>query len=47
MVCTEYNNPLVLQHKEMNKLEKGQVRIKTHFAGINYAGILRNLCIII
>ena len=46
MVCTEYNNLLVLQHKEMNKLEKGQVRIKTFFAGINYAGILINLCII-
>lgn len=46
MICTQYNSPLVLQQKEMKKLEKGQVRIKTHYAGINYAGILINAGII-
>ena len=38
MVCEAYGHPLVLRESERRGLEKGEVRIKTAFAGINYAG---------
>ena len=38
MVCSEYNSPLVYQSKSSIPLQNGQVRIKTRYAGINYAG---------
>ena len=38
MVCESYGSPLVLREKERRLLAKGEVRVKTEFAGINYAG---------
>lgn len=39
MTCVEYGKPLVMREQQSDLLLKGQVRIRTHFAGINYAGI--------
>ena len=38
MVCDSYGCPLVLKESERRRLEKGEVRVRTEFAGINYAG---------
>ena len=38
MVCTAYDAPLVWREHERVELKKGQVRVKTAYAGINYAG---------
>ena len=38
MVCESYGCPLVLRESERKRLEKGEVRIRTEFAGVNYAG---------
>ena len=38
MMCVEYGHPLILQELERQKLKKGEVRIRTQYAGINYAG---------
>ena len=45
MVCSAYGAPLVPKELEQVALKKGQVRIKTAYAGINYAGIhsIRNV----
>ena len=39
MVCSAYGEPLVQKEFSQVALKKGQVRIKTAYAGINYAGI--------
>lgn len=39
MVCSAYGASLVLKEYSHVELKKGQVRIKTAYAGINYAGI--------
>ena len=39
MDCVAYDSPLVLTSQKSRLLQKGQVRIRTRFAGINYAGI--------
>lgn len=39
MDCVAYDSPLVLTSQKSRSLQKGQVRIRTRFAGINYAGI--------
>ena len=39
MVCSAYGSPLVQKECPQVALKKGQVRIKTAYAGINYAGI--------
>ena len=38
MVCVEYGHPLILQEKKRQELNKVEVRIRTRYAGINYAG---------
>ena len=38
MVCEAYGSPLVLRENMRRELVKGEVRIKTEYAGINYAG---------
>ena len=38
MVCEAYGSPLVLRENARKELGKGEVRIKTEYAGINYAG---------
>lgn len=38
MVCTAYDTPLVWREQERVELKKGQARVKTAYAGINYAG---------
>lgn len=39
MDCVAYDSPLVLTSQKSRPLQKGQLRIRTRFAGINYAGI--------
>ncbi|CBK20071.2 uncharacterized protein [Blastocystis hominis] len=40
MDCIAYDCPLVLTSQKSRSLQKGQVRIRTRFAGINYADLL-------
>lgn len=38
-MCVEYGHPLILKENERRELKKGEVRIRTQYAGINYAGM--------
>ena len=41
MECVEFNRPLIWTLQKQRKLARGQVRIRTRYAGINYAGTSR------
>ena len=44
MNCIQYNAPLIWSVNERSPLQKGQLRLRTYFAGINYAGLPMLMC---